>query len=723
MEVRSLHVLTHHEKVKIADFSLSDASLSYISHTNNLTFTLHASLGKASVLDMSKQAGLYSNALTIVGENSLLDFTLLKLPPPQHPLEADYSASLTMASVRMVFLQRFVDELLWYLDNLSFTTETGHVDAGASKSKTKLLYQATISNPVIVLPLNAQSAQTMEADLGRLKISNSFEVGEEQAILEHIQIEAERMTGVVGSLVGKGKPQKIVEEITFSLTVSREVEPGTQHEGSPLTSIRLNISEVVVFLSKQELEFFLKIPKENLEQPSAFLQAVAPTPARSNSSIGGREDTQILGSSLSLVPAEMTSHLVITLENSSLGLQSDTHFTFAEFKLSTARFGYSKFRDGAWAVEFASNSMIAHGIDPQTHQRSILLGPSKAIPNPTILVDIAERPPFFAFNAKWSASGSSKVNLNLYEPRGYLLFNTIFKVMDFFDLAAQGEGSKSPDPGAPQVRRNSSSLSLSRSPQLSHPTSVISFSVSNPEFTLIEDPGDENSPAIVLGFYLAANFSEHEGEEKCSISFQQLQVFSCQLGLPESNMSIIDPFSVTIEYTKELLEEVTILTIEVNVEEILARFAYEDFRILSGVFDSLPSRPSKPVENSPLMTPVEKDSLSSSAISVPGSSSSVQQPSAQPIQQRLQITMKQGYLVLVDDSTGNYIPLFEIQASDVDIEFRDWTATLKMRSASTLSSNFFNRKQAAWEPFLEPWPVFAPHSFSFPVARWFVCLR
>lgn len=54
-------------------------------------------------------------------------------------------------------------------------------------------------------------------------------------------------------------------------------------------------------------------------------------------------------------------------------------------------------------------------------------------------------------------------------------------------------------------------------------------------------------------------------------------------------MSIVDPFTVSVDYDTEINEEIFVTNIEVVIEAILVRLAYEDYRILTTILESLPT--------------------------------------------------------------------------------------------------------------------------------------
>jgi len=182
LDVRSLHLLVHHGVTKMADFSMTNAGLRYISRTDNLTFSLDFSLGSASVLDLSPQAGRHATPITVMGENKMFEFSLNKVRPVGD-LDSEFVISAIMRSVRIVYLQRFVDEAIWFLEGLDSPapgeeTGVGRLGKPASlpqtQAKTKATYTVEFINPILVLPLGANEDSVFEASLGKLTVANSF---------------------------------------------------------------------------------------------------------------------------------------------------------------------------------------------------------------------------------------------------------------------------------------------------------------------------------------------------------------------------------------------------------------------------------------------------------------------------------------------------------------------------------------------------------------------
>ena len=564
----------------------------------------------------------------------------------------------------------------------------------------------------------------------------------------------EKMTGSQ-TQAGEGqRNKKIVEQINFSFSVLRAWEPGFR----AATVMDLAVTEVVMFLTKGEVEFFAQLPENNFGEKSLLIEEVhadeAEVESRQRSQgtglaapAAGNDLARNHSSSDSLLAENVSNvksfRINIVLVGSFLGLQSVTLATFAEFEINSARFGYTSFADGGWSVDLTSESVLAYSVDDESHRVNLLLGPARSPvsrtrvprrgggateksqvtlfepaspPAETTPVEPqtpavtssskADLPPFLSLNARAMAGGSFKVNLNLHEPKSFIIFHAYYKIMDFVDLESSRPASPAPTtptkpkaiPSAPATpgRVAGSPPAVASPPAARPPTTKFSFSVVNPEVTLVEDLTELNSPSIVLGFTLAGNYTKTEETESCAMSFQQLQIFSCLLGVEGSTMSIVDPFSTTIDYQKETVEGIEAVSVEVNADEVLARLAYDDVRIVLEVLERMPAAARSRKGNVATSALADTPDLITALNTEPGAL-------RLPQQQRLHVTIQQGYFIGVDDSTINYIPLLEVQASNLSVEIRDWSATAKLRSMAKLSCDVFNRKLAAWEPLLEPW--------------------
>lgn len=188
-------VLYASEDEQLAKFSISNFSC--FSTTSNGNTTAEGSLGKVTVIDLTKGGKLYKERFITAGEEAL-NFNFFKHGGKnlEFKTEFDMKLHLQMALVQYVHSQRFFMELLnfWHrfnsMDSLAGGSSTNceptngkdrqlpsyQLPTSPKKPRrgTRLSLNINADAPVIIIPINSLFDHVLVADFGKLEVQNRF---------------------------------------------------------------------------------------------------------------------------------------------------------------------------------------------------------------------------------------------------------------------------------------------------------------------------------------------------------------------------------------------------------------------------------------------------------------------------------------------------------------------------------------------------------------------
>ena len=136
-------------------------------------------LGKVAVTDLMPEGGLYRDVFrTTGGEVLKFDYTYKHERDPRadaHPI----IIKMSMASVHMIYTNRFVDRLNTYINRFQeiqriVREKAEGFIAELEESRLHLQVNIEIDNPVVLIPKNSFSEDVFRADFRRLMISNAL---------------------------------------------------------------------------------------------------------------------------------------------------------------------------------------------------------------------------------------------------------------------------------------------------------------------------------------------------------------------------------------------------------------------------------------------------------------------------------------------------------------------------------------------------------------------
>ncbi|XP_058265240.1 intermembrane lipid transfer protein VPS13D isoform X5 [Hemibagrus wyckioides] len=146
---------------------------------------LQGSLGSLSLSDLTPHGDLYRERFTTQGGEALI-FNILKYgePDPFLERECDIKVSLQMASVQYVHTQRFQTEVVAFIQHFTQLQDVlgrqraameGQAVRERPQRASRVLLDIEAGAPVLLIPESSHSKRLIVANLGQLKVRNTFQ--------------------------------------------------------------------------------------------------------------------------------------------------------------------------------------------------------------------------------------------------------------------------------------------------------------------------------------------------------------------------------------------------------------------------------------------------------------------------------------------------------------------------------------------------------------------
>ncbi|XP_068605139.1 intermembrane lipid transfer protein VPS13D [Brachionichthys hirsutus] len=182
LKVHSLSLVLNKKSNELARASVSKLSAHWELLDGDLA--LQGSLGSLSLSDLTPHGDLYRERFATRGGEALV-FNILKygLPDPSLERECDIKVSMQMASVQYVHTQRFQTEVVAFIQHFTQLQDVlgrqraameGQAVRDHPQRASRVLLDIEAGAPVILIPESSRSPRIIVANLGQLRVQNSF---------------------------------------------------------------------------------------------------------------------------------------------------------------------------------------------------------------------------------------------------------------------------------------------------------------------------------------------------------------------------------------------------------------------------------------------------------------------------------------------------------------------------------------------------------------------
>ncbi|XP_077120280.1 intermembrane lipid transfer protein VPS13C isoform X1 [Ranitomeya variabilis] len=196
--------------------------------------------------------------------------------------KVDGKVSLRVGCIRIVFLNKFLTSLVNFLNNFQIAKEKVSAATaqaaqraatsvkGLAERSFRLLMDIHLKAPVIVIPQSSVSNNAIVADLGLLKINNTFSLVSSEGhqippIIDHMTINLTqfKLSREVLHTSSAQSDEQILQPINLSLSVNRNLAATWYHE-IPILEVNGHLNSMELWLSQEDLNVIFSVLVENL---------------------------------------------------------------------------------------------------------------------------------------------------------------------------------------------------------------------------------------------------------------------------------------------------------------------------------------------------------------------------------------------------------------------------------------------------------------------------
>jgi len=256
---------------------------------NNNEIEASGSLGNFGISDCT--AGTkWPEIVKCVGER-VLDFDF-RMRNPEKSMAERFEAvgfndggsmeiRLQIEAVRAVFVNRFVDSLLKYLNELTemqqLIQSAGKKAAVSTKEQVQqtskqLRFNVTINNPHVIVPISADSDEHLTAYLGSVHVSNELLL-DDVALLDRITLKIADLGAKSVQPLLPTPTQTLIADSTLTLGVTRPLASKAMHT-LPALAVIGNFSDINLIVSESQLEAIFNLLAGNLLEQAPTEQSL-----------------------------------------------------------------------------------------------------------------------------------------------------------------------------------------------------------------------------------------------------------------------------------------------------------------------------------------------------------------------------------------------------------------------------------------------------------------
>ncbi|XP_049867189.1 intermembrane lipid transfer protein Vps13D [Pectinophora gossypiella] len=712
--------------------------------------TLHARLGALALTDLTPHAPLWRDRLRTTTDHAL-QFTYRRLAPADAAVAGhDTSLHIDMGPVTYVHTKRFVQELQAFARDFSLlrrvilqarlkVSSVGGAAAGGGRAARTSL-RVRCRAPVIVLPVSGRARAALLAELTHLHVDNCFKQAGDPGT-------ASTMTDPNAS-VRETLDVRVVQLAGLSLWCARGGRGGrglrVRRAGPPLLPAPQGLALTV----EHNMSATHNVPDMTIQGTLTTLQcALDPSQYRLVRGVLAHNLGECVDDLLPPPAAHQplphhrqvwtTSSLKLDLQDVTMKLEP-VHgvSSLACINFIKSRLLVETYSDLSQDIDLVSQEILVsdtrYSGEPANRRGNVFSHIVQPMPDHPHSVQ-AE---LHARKRRESSAYTILVN-NM----------RLMAVLDWWEAAHQFLMQPPPPPADADQPPLEEPFGACR------PTAVaddpgqmeLKLNVTDSQLVLVEDASVWDTNAVILKSTTVITYRAADSLKPVSCSLNELEVFSCVLGLEEETaLSIVDPAALHVALHADHV-------LHVDMGTLNLRLSYHDMRMFAAMLQSLPVQARVALSGGP---------ASEAAAGAPANSSHMRprlypphaphaprwarapllppqpKPKPNPIfpLRAVQVNAECITLCVIDDCLDSDVPLLEVSLSELQVEqdlrkveeaFEDpllvstpcgaagavgavSTATKRAgagggRLAGALSADYYNRTLSGWEPVVEPW--------------------
>ncbi|XP_048251088.1 vacuolar protein sorting-associated protein 13A-like isoform X4 [Haliotis rufescens] len=676
----------------------------------------------------------------------------------------DTKVDVALGCIRLVFLNRYVTDLLAFLDNFQAAkakiAEAGEAMAEYSADAVQSLQETAsriglniaMKAPLIIVPQKSTSSSVLLADLGNLEIANSFHLAGKNspnnvpAVLDKMNIVLSSLKLSRAVLVKTGQVEAevlLLEPVTISVFVNRNLSAAWYHD-QPDMDLGGTLEALTVKMSQGDFTMTMSVLNDNLSEGQSpaktssktdVVPAVEPAVQASQTSTtaaapGSAQQTQAV--------TEPPTQLVYTKMKFNFQIKSISVTLYSgESKLTTGvcqreaikalgkvalmmfALDGSMMSDTSMVTKVILRDTILDDLRPQSQkgisrllrmiQRSTTT--SRTSTHTANMIDV---------NFKQNATQDKNIDVKMSSLHVCVCVEFLMTLGDFFTkgMPTPPAGSTTTDvEKAPSTTTPASTASPAPAAPVP-PTSemVITLEIEKPDIILVEDQKNTSSNALMLNLGLMFKLRNTPDVQSMQASIKRLQIISCVFNKRDKpGTEVLQPCDISFissaPYGKDHHMDINITDLVLNISPAII----STMAAISAGFATKPAE-----EEGPSREPVPVGLWTIKKVeecnfwylkSIEEGLAADTEPALTNGEVAEEVGMQRGeqlilnlpsLVIKLEGGVGHRtVPLLIVESA-FQAEVRDWSSKLLVDSSLLLEVAYYNEKLAVWEPLVEP---------------------
>ncbi|KAG0226679.1 hypothetical protein BGW42_003469 [Actinomortierella wolfii] len=750
VNMRSINLILNNDGQRLATMALEQCDVSVMMKPP--TMRVNVKLGNFTLTDDINPG---KQQLLAIQGNEFADFAYETYDAQSSSYPGyDTSLYLRTGSLQFTFLEEPIKQLLDFSNKFARMHVLYESARNAAVNQAQALQQVAttsrlhfdvqVSSPIVILPKDSKSKNTIVANLGQISIFNSFvdlNDGTNQTV-DHMEFGLRSISLQSQFYFDNNAVQEL--QILEDVDIGFEIIRASHVDGSTRPDMELigNMSDVSINMTELQYRTLYGISMsvarafggggeidEEAMAEAAGIPSVPPAPAPEPPKSGEK------WTSIDLVFV-MPSVTLELYQGDGTHMEELRDCSFSKFSLTKTDFKYKMLTDSTMQAELTIQDLVIRDTrrNVKTKFREII--PANLHDSPQISVSLT------TFDDK-----STLAIVNVDSPKVIFHLEYLFALQGYFMSAlAQEQAVATPSasnrpgpsrqPGTPASNRSTNStlappkskgtrrLSTSQPAKPNEPAPAFHYRVSvvAPEIILLNNAASSATDAIIL----SAHQVVISQQETMTLVVDRVGMFLCKMDKREdTSLRFIDNFDIALSMgTRTPTPGHQLTNITLDVRPLVLRLSYRDAMLIMDIINKATEMQSK--NNPAASAPEEKPSRPTSvdngeprairdldqrsvvnvgrALPKPNPRKLVEEAASFVTTRETLKGILQGIqLVLIDDMYS--LPMLDLKLDRFELEVKEWSSDMKIDTSIRPSINYFNVKNSHWEPLLEPWQL------------------
>ncbi|XP_067654011.1 intermembrane lipid transfer protein VPS13A-like isoform X3 [Haliotis asinina] len=673
----------------------------------------------------------------------------------------DTKVDVALGCIRLVFLNRYVTDLLAFLDNFQAAkakiAEAGEAMAEYSAEAVQSLQETAsriglniaMKAPLIIVPQKSTSNSVLMADLGNLEISNSFHLAGKSspnnvpAVLDKMNIVLNSLKLSRALLAQTGQVQAevlLLEPVTISVFVNRNLSAAWYHD-KPDIDLGGTLEALTVKLSQGDFTMAMSVLNDNLSEGQSQAQTAAKTEVAAVEPAVQASQTSTTAAAPGSVPqtqasTEPPTQLVYTKMKFNFQIKSVSLTLYSgESKLTTGvcqreaikalgkvalmmfALDGSMMSDTSMVTKVILRDTILDDQRPQSQK-----GISRMIQRSTTSQTASHTANMIDVNFTQNATQDKNIDVKMSSLHVCVCVEFLMTLGDFFT-----KGMPAPPAGSATTTDVQKASSTTAAPPTAPaaaakpvpPTSemTVTLEIEKPDIILVEDQKNTNSNALMLNLGLMFKLRNTPDVQSMQANIKRLQIISCVFSKRDKPLTeVLQPCDISFissaPYGKDHHMDINITDLVLNISPAII----STMAAISAGFATKPTE-----EEGPTREPVPAalwtvkkveecnfwylksigEGLAAEVTEPVLTNGEVAEEVGMPRGEQLILNLPSLVIKLEGGVGHRTVPLLIVESS-FQAEVRDWSSKLLVDSSLQLEVAYYNEKLAVWEPLVEP---------------------